>query len=471
MDGPGGPVWPDSNESGRYPLAMASRIPTIVIVGRPNVGKSTLFNRIAGKRIAVVEDSPGITRDRLYAEFEHAGRKLRLVDTGGILFGDEDPLVEQIKVQAEVAMSEADVILFLVDAMEGVNAADWDLSKRLRGLRQPVYIVANKADNNDLADQANEFYSLGFEELFSVSGIHGRGIKALLDRIVEGFEKSTDEPDHTDELKLAIIGRPNVGKSSMVNALTGEQRVIVSDIPGTTRDAVDTLVKWKDQKVRLIDTAGIRRRGKIQGSVEYYMVHRAETAIQRADCAVLIIDGNEGLTDGDKRVAKTSHDMGKPIVFAVNKWDLVEPPTGDLGRNTPAKKDLKRIIANEIPEVGYASVLFTSAMVGTGLDGVMNAVFRATENWNFRISTGVLNRTVQDAVFEKPLTRKGRPLKVYYCTQPQTCPPTFVLFCNDADLVHFSYQRYIENVLRKTFPLEGTPVRVVVRSSKGRYDE
>jgi len=450
---------------------MAARIPTIVIVGRPNVGKSTLFNRIAGKRIAVVEDSPGITRDRLYAEFEHLGRKLRLVDTGGILFGDDDPLVEQIKIQAEVAMAEADVILFMVDAIDGLNPADWALAQRLRGLRQPVYIVANKADNNDRADQANEFYSLGFNELYAVSGIHGRGVKQLLDRVVEGFAKSTGEVDHTEELKLAIIGRPNVGKSSMVNALTGEERVIVSDIPGTTRDAVDTLVDWKGQKVRLIDTAGIRRRGKIQGSVEYYMVHRAETAIQRADCALLIIDGKDGLTDGDKRVAKTSHDMGKPIVFAVNKWDLVEPPTGDLGRNSAAKKELKRIISNEIPEVGYAPVLFSSAKVSTGLEGVMNAVFRSTENWNFRISTGVLNRTIQDAVFDKPLTRKGRPLKVYYCTQPQTCPPTFVLFCNDADLVHFSYQRYIENVLRRAFPLEGTPVRIVVRSSKGKYDD
>ncbi|MBS1714524.1 MAG: ribosome biogenesis GTPase Der [Armatimonadetes bacterium] len=450
---------------------MAFRTPTIVIVGRPNVGKSTLFNRIAGKRIAVVEDQPGVTRDRLYAEFDHNGRRMKLVDTGGILFGDDDPLIEQIRVQAEVALAEADVILFMVDADEGLNPSDFDLASRLRGVRQPVYVVATKADNPDRATGANEFYALGFDEVFAVSGVHGKGVNDLLDRISEGFPKSGVEDLPIDELKLAIIGRPNVGKSSMVNALTGEQRVIVSDIPGTTRDAVDTVIDWKGQKVRLIDTAGIRRRGKIQGSVEYYMVHRAETAIQRADCAVLIVDGHEGLTDGDKRVAKTSHDLGKPLVIVVNKWDLVEPPHGDLGRNTPVKKDFKRVLQDEVPEVGYAIVMFASAKESAGMEGVMKAVNRAVEHWCFRVSTGHLNRVVQDAVFDKPLTRKGRPLKVYYCTQPQTKPPTFVLFCNDAELVHFSYVRYIENVLRKEFPLEGTPARVVPRSSKGKYDK
>lgn len=450
---------------------MPPRIPTLVIVGRPNVGKSTFFNRLAGKRIAVVEDTPGVTRDRLYAEFEHNGRRMRLVDTGGILFGDEDPLVEQIRVQAEVALAESNVILFMVDADEGLNPADWDLAERLRGIRQPVYVVATKADNPERESVANEFYALGFDEVFPVSGIHGRGIKALLDRVTEGFPKSGELDGSQDELKLAIIGRPNVGKSSMVNALTGEERVIVSDIPGTTRDAVDTLILWKGQSVRLIDTAGIRRRGKIQGSIEYYMVHRAETAIARADCAVLVVDGQEGLTDGDKRVAKTSHDMGKPLVIVVNKWDMVEPPDGELGRNTPVKKDFKRRLQDELPEMGYAIVMFTSAKESSGMEGVMKAAGRATVNGAFRISTGVLNRVVQEAVFDKPLNRKGRALRVYYCTQPQAHPPTFVLFCNDADLVHFSYQRYIENVLRKQFPLEGTPIQVVCRSSKGRYDD
>ncbi len=450
---------------------MATRIPTLVIVGRPNVGKSTLFNRIVGKKIAVVEDTPGVTRDRLYAEFDHNGRRLRIVDTGGILFGDDDPLSEQIRVQAEVAISESDVILFMVDAEEGLNPSDWDLAARFRGIRQPVYLVATKADNADRADQAAEFYALGFEELFAVSGIHGRGIDSLLDRITEGFPKSKDLPEPEQELRLAIIGRPNVGKSSMVNAFTGEDRVIVSDIPGTTRDAVDTLVQWKGQPIRLIDTAGIRRKGKILGSIEYYMVNRATIAIDRADCALLVVDGEEGLTDGDKRVAKISHDLGKPLIIAVNKWDQIEPPRGELGRNSPVKKEFKRQIQNEVPEVAYATVLFTSAKEATGMDGIVNAVRRAVDNWQFRVSTGILNRVIQDAVFEKPLVRKGKGVKVYYCTQPQAKPPTFVLFCNDANLVHFSYVRYLENVLRKKFPLEGTPVRVIVRSSKGRYDE
>lgn len=446
---------------------MPTYVPTLVIVGRPNVGKSTIFNRIVGKRIAVVEDSPGITRDRLYTEFEHEGRKFRLVDTGGILFGDEDPLTEQIRIQAEVALSEANVILFVVDAMEGLTAPDWDLAERLRGVKQPVYIVANKADNTDLADQANEFYALGIGEVRPVSGIHGRGFDSLLSDIAKGFPKS-GKTDERQETKIAIVGRPNVGKSSMLNAFTGEERAIVSNIPGTTRDAVDTLIEWKGNSVRLIDTAGIRRKGKIQGSVEYYMVHRAETAIQRADCALLIVDGQEGLTDGDKRVAKSSHDMGKPLVVAINKWDLVEPPDGELGRDTPIKKEFRRQFFNEIPEVGYATVLFASAKEARGMDGIAKAAFRAVENWSFRVSTGTLNRIVQDAVFDKPLTRKGRPLRVYYCTQPSTCPPTFVLFCNDANLVHFSYQRYIENVLRKEFPLTGTPIKLVVRSSRGK---
>ncbi len=442
-----------------------------MIVGRPNVGKSTLFNRIVGRRIAVVEDSPGITRDRLYAEFEHKGRAMRLVDTGGILFGDEDPLVEQIRVQAEVALAEADVILFMVDVDEGLNPADWDLANRLRGVRQPIYIVATKSDNPMRDDQAHEFHTLGLGLVFPVSGVHGRGVRELLDAIAEGFPKrAAGEPEQLPEIKLAIIGRPNVGKSSMLNAFTGEERAIVSDIPGTTRDAIDTPVNWKGRPFRLIDTAGIRRRGKIQGSVEYYMVHRATNAIERADCALLVVDGNEGLTDGDKRVAKISHDLGKPLVIAVNKWDQVEPPTGDLGKDTPAKKAQKTTIKNELPEMDYAAIRFTSALERTGLDGVIKAVETSVENWSFRTGTGQLNRLVQDAVFSKPLSRKGRPLKVYYSTQAQSRPPTFVLFVNDEELVHFSYVRYLENQIRKAFPLEGTPVRMVVRASRGKYD-
>ncbi|MBX3115631.1 MAG: ribosome biogenesis GTPase Der [Fimbriimonadaceae bacterium] len=448
---------------------MALRLPTLVIVGRPNVGKSTMFNRLIGYRLAVVEDTPGVTRDRLYAESKWKDWTYRIVDTGGILFGDEDPLVDQIRVQAEVAMAEADVVLFVVDAMEGLNAADWDLADYLRGFDRPVYVVANKADNQERVDDSNEFHSLGVGDVYPVSSLQDKGFDRLLSEVFDGLAKVVDpntEPE--DELRLAIIGRPNVGKSSILNAFTGEQRAIVSNIPGTTRDAVDSLVEWKGEKVRLIDTAGIRRRGKIQGSIEYYMVLRAQRALERAECALVVIDGHEGLTDGDKRVCKMSYELGKPLVIAVNKWDLIEPPKGDLGKLTDIKKEFTRKLFAEIPEMDYAFVRFTSAKESSGMDGVMKAVYRAVENWNFRASTGVLNRLIQEAQFDKPLTRKGQPFKVKFVTQPETRPPTFVMFCNNPDLFHFSYQRYMENQIRKKFVLAGTPIRVVPRKSSDR---
>ena len=446
---------------------MASDLPTVVIVGRPNVGKSTLFNRIACKRIAVIDDKPGITRDRLYAECLHRGRRFQLVDTGGLLFGDDDPLVVQIRIQAEVAIAEADAVLFMVDADEGISAADWDLAERFRGFDRPLYLVVNKVDSPAREPQVHEFHALGVGKVVGVSAIHGAGVDALMDEVVEKFPTDRGEMPQDDVIKLAIVGRPNVGKSSILNALTGEERAIVSEIPGTTRDAIDTPVVYKGQAFRLIDTAGIRRRGKIQGSVEYYMVLRATRALERADCALIVVDGKEGLTDGDKRVAKTAHDMGKPSVVAVNKWDLREPPDGNLGKSSPIKKDFVRIVRDEMPGIGYAPVRFASATEASGLDGLMKAVRRAVKNWEFRLRTGELNRLVQDAIYEKPLTRKGKLIKVYYATQPDTRPPTFVLFCNDPDLVHFSYLRYIENQIRAKHPLEGTPIRVVVRSSRG----
>ena len=450
-----------------YPgLPMSSQMPTVVIVGRPNVGKSTLFNRIAGRRIAVVEDTPGITRDRLYAECEHKGRRFHVVDTGGLLFGDDDPLVEQIRIQAQVAISEADVVLFMVDAVEGLVGGDWELAERLRGFPKTVLVVVNKADNKALTNNAGEFWSLGIGDVVPISAVHGAGVEELVERAVLGFSKELGEmPD--DAIKLAIIGRPNVGKSSMLNALCGEERAIVSEIPGTTRDAIDTPIAYKGQAYRLIDTAGIRRRGKVQGSVEYYMVLRAEKAIDRADCALVVVDGTEGLTDGDKRVMSLSHQRGKPLVIAVNKWDAVEPPNGNLGRESEQKREFVKVIRNEIPEVAYAIVRFTSAKVSTGLDGVMNAVKTAVANWGFRAPTGELNRLIQDAVFDKPLVRKGKAVKVYYITQPQSRPPTLVAFVNDPDLVHFSYLRYLENSFRKKWPLEGTPMAIETRRSAG----
>jgi GTP-binding protein len=444
---------------------MRSKLPVVVIVGRPNVGKSTLFNRIVRRRVAVVEDTPGITRDRLYAEAEWQGRKFTVVDTGGIVFGEDDPLAEQIRVQAQIAMQEADAILFLTDARDGLNPDDLDLANRLRGVDKPLFLVVNKADHPGRDLVANEFYALGLGEIFPVSGLHGRGVADLLDQIVALLPEAQPNEDEREEVRLAIIGRPNVGKSSMVNAFTGEQRMIVSEIAGTTRDAIDTVLEYRGEKFRLIDTAGIRRRGKIQGTVEYYMVDRAQKAIERADCALVVIDGSEGLTDGDKRIAKIAHDAGKACVFAINKWDKKEPPDGLPRQKSPLKKDVLSIIHNEIPELAYAPAAFTSAKESAGLEPVLDTALKAMENYSFRVSTGQLNRLIQDAVFARPYTSKGKVLKVYYATQITTRPPTFALFCNDPELMHFSYQRYLLNKIRAAYPLEGTPIRLVLKAS------
>lgn len=447
---------------------MRTKLPVVVIVGRPNVGKSTLFNRLIKKRVAVVEDTPGITRDRLYAEAEWRGRTFTIVDTGGIVFQEEDPLAEQIRVQAEVALAEADVVLFLADATAGVNPDDRDLANKLRGIKTPLYIVVNKADHPGRDSLATEFYELGLGEVWPVSGLHGRGVADLLDEIVSKLPEADPITDEREEIRLAIVGRPNVGKSSMINAFTGEQRMIVSDIAGTTRDAIDTVLEYRDEKFRLIDTAGIRRRGKIQGTVEYYMVNRAQKAVERCECALVVIDGNEGLTDGDKRIAKLAFDEGKACVFAVNKWDLKEPPDGAPRRKSAIKKDIARIIENELPELGYAKVAFTSAKESAGLEPILDAALTAVENYSFRLTTGQLNKLIQDAVFSRPYTSKGKALKIYYSTQVGTRPPTFAVFCNDPELLHFSYERYLINKIRAAYPLEGTPIRIVKRNSHNR---
>jgi GTP-binding protein len=421
------------------------------------------------RREAVVEDVPGVTRDRVSYPAEWTGKKFTLVDTGGILFGDDDPLVEQIRVQANVALAEADVVLFMTDSVDGVNPADIELANELRGIKKPVYIIANKADNKKRADAVTEFYELGLGEVFAVSGLHGKGVADILDEVVKDFPRA-DEIEESEEIRLAIVGRPNVGKSSMLNAFTGEERVIVSNIPGTTRDAIDTLIEYKNETFRLIDTAGIRRRGKIQGTVEYYMALRATTAIERAQCALVVVDGEEGLTDGDKRIAKVAHDEGRALVIAVNKWDLIEPPNGHPRKSSPEKKAFVKQLRDEHPEIAYASICFTSAKVGAGLEPVLDKVLQAVDSWNMRISTGQLNRLIQDAMFARPYTSKGKIFKVYYATQVSARPPTFVLFCNDPEIMHFSYKRYLENQIRKAYPMEGTPIRVKARSSHNKED-
>ena len=444
---------------------MKMKLPVVVIVGRPNVGKSTLFNRILGRRVAVVEDDPGITRDRLYAECEWKKKRFTVVDTGGIVFQDTDPFSEQIRVQANIALEEADVVLFLTDAAEGLHPDDRDLANSVRGIKKPMFIVVNKADHPKRDDWAAEFYSLGLGEIYPVSGLHGRGVGELLDVVAGHLPMVNPDEEEKEEVRVAIVGRPNVGKSSMVNAFTGDTRMIVSDVAGTTRDAIDTVLEYSGEKFRLIDTAGIRRRGKIQGTVEYYMVDRATRAIERADCAMVIVDGHQGLTDGDKRVAKIAHDAGKACIFAINKWDLMEEPDGEPRKNTPLKKEFVRQLRNEIPELSYARVAFTSAKESAGLEPVLDSVLAALESYSFRISTGQLNRLVADATFARPYTSKGRALKIYYATQVATRPPTFAFFCNEPELFHFSYQRYLQNKIREAYPLEGSPIRMFVRSS------
>lgn len=450
---------------------MRKTLPTVVIVGRPNVGKSTLFNRLVGKRVAVVQDTPGITRDRLYAEVNWNRRRFNVVDTGGIVFQDSDPLAEQIRVQANVALTEADVVLFITDVTDGLHPDDQDLANQLRGIKIPVLVAVNKADNFDREDYAPEFYALGLGQVYPISALHGTGVADVLDEVVIHLPKEVPVEEAKEEIRLAIVGRPNVGKSSLVNAFTGEQRMIVSNIAGTTRDAIDTELTYEDETFRLIDTAGIRRRGKIQGSVEYYMVNRAEKAIARCECAMVVVNGEEGLTDGDKRVMKLAHDAGKACVIAVNKWDTKEPPNGQPKKQSQLKKDFTKIFRDQVPELSYAPIVFTSAKENAGLEPALDCVLSALESYNFRISTGQLNRLVQDAIFDKPHVIHGRAFKVYYSTQVATCPPTFVLFCNDPDLMHFSYQRYLLNKIRALFPLQGTPVRLFARSSHKKDEE
>jgi GTP-binding protein len=451
-------------------VIRAKRLPRLVIVGRPNVGKSTLFNRLIGKRVAVVEHEPGITRDRIYHECEWRGRKFELIDTGGILFTDLDPLVEQIRIQARIALEEADVALFMADAVDGVTPADRELADMLRPIKTPMLVAVNKADNEDRDTWAPEFYSLGVGEVYPISALHGRGVAEVLDRVVELLPESEPLEAEEEGARIAILGRPNVGKSSLLNAFTGEKRSIVSSIPGTTRDAIDTEIEYKGERIVLVDTAGLRRRGKTQGTVEYYMALRATRAMERAQVALVVVDGHEGLTDGDKRVAKSAHDAGRATVFAVNKWDLVEPPDGRPRHRSPAKKDFAKQLREEFPELSYAPIAFTSASHSTGLEAALDTCLEALENYNFRMSTATLNRILRDATFERPYSTKGKPFRIYYATQTSTAPPRFVIFCNDPKRVHFSYERYLENCIRKEYPLEGTPIVLTFRSSHERNE-
>lgn len=435
--------------------------PVVAIVGRPNVGKSTLFNRLVGKRIAIVEDTPGITRDRLYSDAEWAGRTFLLIDTGGMVLNEKDPITSQVRTQAEIAVEEADVIVLLLDAVEGITPADTEVTDVLRKARKPVIAAVNKADNTKLEHGAVEFYSLGLGEVYPISSAQGHGVADLLDKIVESLPPAElQESDEEDLIRIAIVGRPNVGKSSMLNAIVQEERAIVSDIPGTTRDAVDTHFEHDDQKVVLVDTAGIRRAGKIQGSVEYYSVLRAVRAIERSDVALLLVDASEGVADGDKRVGGYAHDAGKSLVIVANKWDLAR-------EQGAAMQEFAESLREQIPFLSYAAIAFASALEGWGVRETVDAAIQAAQNHARRLPTGEINRLIRDAVDSHPLTRKGREFKVYYTTMPAVRPPTVVLFVNDPGLFHFSYQRYLENQIRKRFPYEGTPIRIYARKAEG----
>ena len=453
--------------------------PLVAIVGRPNVGKSTLFNRLVGKRIAIVEDTPGITRDRLYADGDWNGREYTLIDTGGIQMFDPDPLKAQIRTQAEIAMEEADVIVFVVDTTVGLTADDYELATALRRSPKPLIVIANKVDNGDQENRnVAEVFGLGMPHVYPVSALGGRGVADALDAIVARFPpapKDEGEVIEDDRIKIAIIGRPNVGKSSLLNSILGEERAIVSPIAGTTRDSIDTAFTYRspegDKEVVLIDTAGIRRAGKIQGSVEYYTVLRAMRAIERADVVMLVIDAHDGVTDGDKRVGGYAHEAGRAAVIVVNKWDLGRK---DVLEEMPKHNPMK-VFSDELRDamhfLAYAPLAFTSATTGKGVSAAVDTALDAAEAHTMRIPTGELNRILRDAVDAHPYTDKGRPLRVKYATMPSVKPPTIVLFVNDPELMHFSYLRYLENRIRESYSFEGTPLRLLVKRAAKEKDD
>lgn len=431
--------------------------PIVAIVGRPNVGKSTIFNRIVGERLAIVEDRPGVTRDRIYGTGEWNGKAFSIIDTGGIEVYGEDELLKQVRVQAELAVEEADVILFVADGKSGLTPADETIAQLLFRSNKPIVLAVNKMDNPSRMDEIYEFYSLGLGEPVALSGTHGIGVGDLLDELIKRLpEKASDEYDE-DVIKIALIGRPNVGKSSLVNAMLGEERVIVSEIAGTTRDAIDTPFEKDGQRYVLIDTAGIRKRGKVYENTEKYSVMRSMQAIERADVALIVINGEEGITEQDKHIAGYAHEAGRAAIFVVNKWDAVEKDDKTMQRFTETIRD-------HFLFMSYAPVVFVSAKTKQRLQKLLPVVQHVAEQHALRVPTNVLNDIVSDAVaVNPPPTDKGRRLRINYITQVSVKPPTFILFVNDPELMHFSYERYLENRIRTAFPFEGTPMRIATR--------
>lgn len=430
----------------------------IAIVGRPNVGKSTLFNKIAGKRISIVEDTPGITRDRIYANAEWCGKDLLLVDTGGIEPAAGDEILKEMLIQAQIAIDTAEVIIFVVDSRTGVTAADMDTAAMLQKSNKPVVIACNKVDApGEPPLSFYEFYNLGLGEPVAVSSIHGMGIGDLLDKVLEYLPDDENEETDDSDIKVAIIGKPNVGKSSLINKILGENRVIVSGVAGTTRDAIDSFYQKDGTNYTLIDTAGIRRKSKVTDAVERFSVIRSLAALERSDVAVITIDGAEGVTEQDAKIAGYAHEAGKGILVAVNKWDAVQKDTNTMNK-------FKKEVMDKLSFVIYAPIEFISAKTGQRIDNLFKQIKYVYEQNTKRISTGALNDVLNDATAkQQPPSDKGKRLKIYYITQASTKPPTFVMFVNDAELAHFSYVRFLENRIRETFGLQGTPVRFIIR--------
>lgn len=440
--------------------------PIVAIVGRPNVGKSTLINKIARKRIAIVEDMPGVTRDRLYVDVEWLGREFIMVDTGGLEPDTTDPLLQEMMKQSRLAMEEADVILFIVDGREGLQVADQEVANILRASRKPVLLAVNKVDSQKQEENVYEFYNLGLGDPISISAANMLNFGDLLDDICAHFPKEEEQEEGDDTLQIAVIGRPNVGKSSLVNSLLGKERMIVSDIAGTTRDAVDSPFVANGQKFILIDTAGLRRKSKVDDGVERYSVIRTLRAVDRADVVLMVIDAESGVTEQDKRIAGYAHEAGKACIILVNKWDLLE-------KNNSTVNEYTRNLRHELIFLTYAPILFISALTKQRLHKIPEMVCHVSEQNNMRVSTGTLNQLLQDAIaVTPPPSVRGKRLKIYYTTQVSVKPPSFVFFVNDPDLFHFSYMRHLENVFRATFGFEGTPIRLTARGRKeGDADE
>jgi GTP-binding protein len=432
--------------------------PVVAVVGRPNVGKSSFFNYLCGRRVSIVEDTPGVTRDRIYAEVEWRNRKFTLIDTGGIEPYTEDKILQQMRRQAEVAIDMANVIVFLVDAKEGMTASDKEIATILRKSKKPVVLVANKVDRiGEPPAEIYEFYNLAMGDILTVSSVHGLGMGDLLDELFKYFP-AVDEEDYDDDtIKVAVIGKPNSGKSSLINRMVGEERVIVSDVPGTTRDAIDTVVTDGEDKYVFIDTAGIRRQSRVTENIEKYSTLRAWTAIERADVCVVMIDAQDGVTEQDSKIAGYAHEQGKASIIVVNKWDLVEKETGTL-------EEYRKTVHEKLGFMQYAPVLFVSVKTGQRVNKLLELVKFVYGQASLRISTGMLNDLLNEATaMVQPPSDKGKSLKLYYGTQTAVKPPTFVIFVNKMDLFHYSYERYIENQLRRGYGFEGTPIRFIHR--------